>query len=160
MQREHIEKVDGGGWWNLPGERGGDWPGTKNGQSHRVWLTDLGARVSLPLVHWKGEIPLANVETVVPPRRMSLILAVPDDGNRLLALLPSTGEPVAAVRLEGGAGQLIGAPVATAEGTIVVARQEYAESKASLLVYSLLELPRHPPSDAVSQTAPTGAASP
>jgi integrase len=35
MRREHI--VDG--WWQMPGEPVADiWPGTKNGQSHRVWL--------------------------------------------------------------------------------------------------------------------------
>ncbi len=36
MRREHI--VDG--WWELPGEPvpGLQWPGTKNGASHRVWL--------------------------------------------------------------------------------------------------------------------------
>jgi integrase len=35
MRREHI--VDG--WWQMPGEPVADvWPGTKNGESHRVWL--------------------------------------------------------------------------------------------------------------------------
>ena len=35
MRREHI--VDG--WWQMPGEPTPDgWPGTKNAQSHRVWL--------------------------------------------------------------------------------------------------------------------------
>src|SRR5262252_7044548 len=34
MRSEHI--VDG--WWEMPGKPTGDWPGTKNGQSHRVWL--------------------------------------------------------------------------------------------------------------------------
>ncbi len=36
MRREHI--VDG--WWELPGEPvpALDWPGTKNGATHRVWL--------------------------------------------------------------------------------------------------------------------------
>jgi integrase len=36
MRREHI--VDG--WWELPGAPVPDleWPGTKNGASHRVWL--------------------------------------------------------------------------------------------------------------------------
>src|SRR5262249_4400350 len=34
MRAEHI--VDG--WWEMPGKPSGDWPGTKNGQSHRVWL--------------------------------------------------------------------------------------------------------------------------
>lgn len=36
MRREHIED----GWWNLPGEPvpALGWPGTKNGENHRVWL--------------------------------------------------------------------------------------------------------------------------
>jgi integrase len=35
MRREHIKD----GWWEMPGEPiAGIWPGTKNGQSHRVWL--------------------------------------------------------------------------------------------------------------------------
>ena len=35
MRHEHI--IDG--WWQMPGEPvPGVWPGTKNGQSHRVWL--------------------------------------------------------------------------------------------------------------------------
>ena len=47
MRREHI--VDG--WWQMPGDPVGDvWPGTKNGESHRVWLSkpvqDLLAAVS------------------------------------------------------------------------------------------------------------------
>jgi integrase len=38
MRREHI--VDG--WWELPGEpvRALGWPGTKNGESHRIWLPE------------------------------------------------------------------------------------------------------------------------
>jgi integrase len=35
MRREHIKE----GWWEMPGEPvDGIWPGTKNGQSHRVWI--------------------------------------------------------------------------------------------------------------------------
>src|SRR5215831_10043701 len=34
MRSEHI--VDG--WWEMPGKPTAGWPGTKNGQSHRVWL--------------------------------------------------------------------------------------------------------------------------
>lgn len=36
MRREHIKD----GWWEMPGapDPDLDWPGTKNGQSHRVWL--------------------------------------------------------------------------------------------------------------------------
>ncbi len=38
MRREHI--VDG--WWEMPGEPvpALDWPGTKNGATHRVWLPE------------------------------------------------------------------------------------------------------------------------
>ena len=41
MRREHI--VDG--WWEMPGEPvpALGWPGTKNGESHRVWLPQAGA---------------------------------------------------------------------------------------------------------------------
>jgi integrase len=37
MRREHI----GDGWWEMPGEpiEPLGWPGTKNGQAHRVWLS-------------------------------------------------------------------------------------------------------------------------
>jgi integrase len=38
MRREHIKDKDG--WWEMPGDPVPTlgWPGTKNGQSHRVWL--------------------------------------------------------------------------------------------------------------------------
>ena len=38
MRREHID----GGWWTLPGKPDPAlaWPGTKNGQTHRVWLSE------------------------------------------------------------------------------------------------------------------------
>jgi integrase len=37
MRREHVRD----GWWELPGQpdTATGWPGTKNGKSHRVWLT-------------------------------------------------------------------------------------------------------------------------
>jgi integrase len=38
MRREHIKD----GWWQMPGkpDAGVGWPGTKNGASHRVWLSE------------------------------------------------------------------------------------------------------------------------
>jgi integrase len=38
MRREHIKD----GWWEMPGDAVPElgWPGTKNGQAHRVWLAD------------------------------------------------------------------------------------------------------------------------
>jgi integrase len=35
MRWEHIEDQ----WWRLPGEPGDCWPGTKNKQTHRIWLS-------------------------------------------------------------------------------------------------------------------------
>jgi integrase len=38
MRREHVKD----GWWEMPGEPDlkTQWPGTKNGESHRVWLSE------------------------------------------------------------------------------------------------------------------------
>jgi integrase len=36
MERGHIA----GGWWQMPGKPNGNWPGTKNGRDHRVWLSE------------------------------------------------------------------------------------------------------------------------
>jgi integrase len=36
MQAAHIVE----GWWQMPGKPQGDWPGTKNGRDHRVWLSE------------------------------------------------------------------------------------------------------------------------
>src|SRR5262249_29579117 len=41
MRREHI--VDG--WWQMPGEPGGGWPGTKNAASHRIWLPEAARQL-------------------------------------------------------------------------------------------------------------------
>ena len=34
MRHEHIAE----GWWTMPGAATEYWPGTKNAQTHRVWL--------------------------------------------------------------------------------------------------------------------------
>lgn len=43
-----------GGWWSLPGapETATGWPGTKNGQSHRVWLSKPAVAI---LVEMRGD---------------------------------------------------------------------------------------------------------
>jgi integrase len=50
MRREHIKD----GWWELPGEpvQALGWPGTKNGASHRVWLS---APVQALIAQFAGE---------------------------------------------------------------------------------------------------------
>src|SRR5262249_48514345 len=34
MRHDHISN----GWWTMPGAPDADWPGTKSGREHRVWL--------------------------------------------------------------------------------------------------------------------------
>src|SRR5262245_7729038 len=48
MRREHIKD----GWWEMPGEPvpALGWPGTKNGESHRVWLAEPARAVLAELV--------------------------------------------------------------------------------------------------------------
>ncbi len=41
MRRNDIED----GWWTLPGDPDGAWPGTKNGQSHRIWLPEAARAI-------------------------------------------------------------------------------------------------------------------
>jgi integrase len=36
MRLEHIAD----GWWTMPGAPDAEWPGTKNAQTHRVWLPE------------------------------------------------------------------------------------------------------------------------
>lgn len=132
---------------------------------HRVWVTDLGARVSSQLVRWRGSIggdPLD--EAASPPREVSLILAVPDGGSELTALDSEGGQPVARLRLEDDEGKLVSGPIATPDGKIVVARQKYAATEASLMVYRLRELVREEtapeaPSQSPPADGPTGTAS-
>lgn len=67
MQREHLDigdhsfdrgTADGklihenhsGAWWSLPGKPDGFWPGTKNAQDHKVWLTPMALETALELL--------------------------------------------------------------------------------------------------------------
>src|SRR5262245_26730831 len=36
MRREHVD----GGWWQMPGKPELGWLGTKNGEAHRIWLSE------------------------------------------------------------------------------------------------------------------------
>jgi integrase len=39
MRYEHLGEPDEGRWWEMPGLPTEGWPGTKNGRTHRVWLS-------------------------------------------------------------------------------------------------------------------------
>ncbi len=101
---------------------------------HRVWVADVGARISTPMA-------LATIEARVPgeteERLLELVLAVPDGGSELIALDSRTGQRVAGFRLAEDGGRLVGAPLALEDGRVVVARQKYDRSEASLIVLEL-----------------------
>ena len=114
---------------------------------HRVWTADIGGRISTPLMQWRGEIPEPTAKDPLATRELTLILAVPASGSEMVALESEAGRQVASMRLPEGGGKLVSGPLATPDGRVVVARQQYAESEASLLVYRLVSLP--------SRAAPT-----
>jgi integrase len=63
MRFEHI--VDG--WWEMPGKPSAGWPGTKNGQSHRVWLPQ-------PAQALLSEVLLSDHRTVTAPKALSPVM--------------------------------------------------------------------------------------
>jgi integrase len=52
MRREHVKD----GWWEMPGAPDDKlgWPGTKNGQSHRVWLPEAARTIIAEVDDGKG----------------------------------------------------------------------------------------------------------
>lgn len=109
---------------------------SRNG--HRIWATDVGRRVSNPLSLWEGELPLARRDgSRTEPRKIRLVLVLPEGGSRLLALEARSGRKVAIFELPDGEGRLVGSPLVTAEGTIAVARQRYTEREASLILLAV-----------------------
>ena len=91
---------------------------------------------------WQGRVAGRAAESSVSEDdELILILVVPDGGSQLLALGGGTGLELATVRLAANQGKLVGMPLITPDGRIVIARQKYSESEASLMVYELQGLP-------------------
>jgi integrase len=70
MRREHVQD----GWWEMPGKPvpALGWPGTKNEQTHRVWLPSPAKKILAELDHSKGLIfagprgkPIGELEEVM-----------------------------------------------------------------------------------------------
>jgi hypothetical protein len=122
---------------------------------HRVWIADLGARVSSRLVRWTGpDAEASDGESGASSNGRNLILAVPDGGSELIALDAVQGLRIASVRLGDADGRLVNGPLATADGRIVVARQKYIETEASLMVYRLRPVSAEPPASAEDPPTP------
>ena len=135
--------------------------GLKRRNGHRLWATDVGERVSKPLVFWAGRIaaapepPPADAATsngnpaktaAVEPakneprggaseeREIELLLVLPDVGNEMLALDSSSGRKLATYKADG---KLTGVPTIAPDGSILVAVQKYKADEASLVVLEL-----------------------
>jgi len=113
---------------------------------HRTWSVEVGGRVRRPLALWCAVPAGADInedvkkkrkkkEEAEPPEPTRLLLAVLDQGSELLLLAASDGHRVAALKLPPSVGALVGVPLTTPDGLLVLARQDYAESAAALLVY-------------------------
>jgi integrase len=77
MQRDHIA----GGWWTMPGEPQGAWPGTKNGRNHRVWLSEAAAGlVEMHFASKRGKALDAPMKALVTA--LGLPRATPHDLRR------------------------------------------------------------------------------
>ena len=61
MRSEHI--VDG--WWEMPGAPVGDWPGTKNGASHRVWLPKPAQQLLKEMFPDGPVFPVTNIDATM-----------------------------------------------------------------------------------------------
>ncbi|MCP3979929.1 MAG: PQQ-binding-like beta-propeller repeat protein [bacterium] len=108
----------------------------KRRNGHRVWAVDLEGRASRRL------IALSDLAT---QDEQALLLAVPGHGTAILALDMADGSRKAAFRLEENDGRIVGVPVPTPDGHILVARQKYRDNEASLLVLRLGRLPEIEP---------------
>lgn len=117
--------------------------GLKRRNGHRVWAADLDGRVSRSLRLWQPPAGEAGPDGEAEETPPSLILVVPDDGSGIVALDARSGAKVASYDLPDDGGELIGVPVVTPDGGIVVARQKYTPTDASLMVFNLVR-PRRP----------------
>jgi hypothetical protein len=128
---------------------------------HRLWDADVGSRVNRPLVLMTVSDPglLSDAEQA---RRLAqssesgdegkkgekrrrkdsevaLLLCVPGSARELMVLDAVTGTILATFKLPNSEEKLIGHPVITPDGRIVVARQKYSPENADLMVFRLQE---------------------
>ena len=81
---------------------------------------------------------------------------LPGDLDCFIGRDRSTGETLVSMRLPEGTGRLVSLPLPTPEGSVVVARQKYSQTSASLMVYRLSALERGGPPVPEPKTTPDG----
>jgi hypothetical protein len=119
--------------------------GLKRKNGHRVWEANVEGRASRRLELWRpprGGIGQPPVESALEIN-LEVLLVVPDEGAGLIALDARTGTRVATFAVPEDGGTLVGPPLVTPDGKIVVARQNYSPADAALMVFDL-ELPPEP----------------
>lgn len=87
MRYDQIEDDDGGAWWHMPGapDPATGWPGTKNGNSHVVWLSqpavailnDLGSYEGLVFTSTNGN-RLSNIDAAMREACKHVGVTAPD----------------------------------------------------------------------------------
>jgi len=120
--------------------------GVKRKNGHRVWATPLDGRVLRPLALW--------VAAGRPDDAAAAILAVPEPGKELIVLDALGGRVSQRYPLAAHSDKIVGAPLATPDGLIILARQGYTDQDAGLIVLKILEL--GPNSVPTAEIAATG----
>ena len=118
---------------------------------HRLWVMDVGDRVSRPLALWHGTFDVKGA-----PREVDVVLVAPDDALTVQALDVFDGSRLArfsADKLPNG-DSIVSAPLVTDDGKIVVAHQGYAPEDASVLVLRLDPAAPPPPPAKTGEAPP------
>ena len=125
-----------------------------------VGFADLPARVRRPLVLVSGAAAGQPLTPSDEKRRLEIVLALPGNGSGIVAFHAYTGDKLASFELPEAGGRLVGRPLATPDGRIVVARQKYSDAEASLLVLQLVEktpVPEKETAEPLDETSASGA---
>ena len=110
--------------------------GVKRKNGHRLWVTAVDGRVLRPLALW------VDPDASTPPG-IAAILAVPEPGKEMIVLDAFSGSPVLHYRLADEGDKVVGDPLTTPEGYVILARQGYTEDDAGLIVLKLVHAPRN-----------------
>jgi len=100
---------------------------------HRMWTRDLDARISRPLAMWSGELASADPEAAAPVSA-DVLLVVPDDGRRLIALDPHDGSTLGEFVPAGDQERIISGAAVLPDGSIAVVRRGWREDDVGIAV--------------------------
>ncbi len=107
--------------------------GVRRKNGHRLWATALDGRMLRELALWVG--PDSGHD---PP--VAAILAVPEPGAELVVLDVYGGTVILRYRLASEGDVIVGSPVATGDGHVILARQGYTEQDAAVIVLKMVHV--------------------